>query len=91
MGTQKSKLINCFIKALEEKKKFVAVEIETKDSKEKEIIINPYKNINAKLNYYQNAYDDNLVLKSFNGIKINNFTSANSLGAIERKLISKEK
>lgn len=48
-----------------------------------EIIINQFENIKTKLAYYQKAYNDDLTLKTFNGIRIIGFAAGNSLPEIQ--------
>lgn len=48
----------------------VKVEISMAGNVSEEIIINQLENIKEKLNYYKNAYNSNLTLKTYNGIKI---------------------
>ena len=43
-------------------KQFLAVKIETEDNPGAEIIINPSDNINAKMAYYNKAYNDDMEL-----------------------------
>lgn len=80
-------LEECFNKAIENNYKYIAVKIKTRNSIGEEIIINPKWNFEAKLDYYKNAYDENLVLRSFDGIQIVGFTYSNSLKDIEKDLI----
>lgn len=70
MYTKKDELIKMFQDAIEYKRDFVAVAVETTGSEGIEVIINPRCNFYTKMKYYDNAYDDDLVLKSFNGIRI---------------------
>ena len=44
--------------------------IETLGSTHAELIVNPYSNYEKKADYYDKSYDDDLVLKAYNGIKI---------------------
>lgn len=39
-----------------------------------EMIINPYENLEKKLEYYKNTYDENLEHKNAKGIKIIGYT-----------------
>ena len=52
-----------------------------------EVIINSKGNFDKKLEYYQNAYNDDLTLKSFNGIKIIGFTYGDDFDSIEYDLM----
>ena len=45
-------------------KQFLAVKIETEGNPGPEIIVNPSENINAKMAYYDKAYNDDLELIS---------------------------
>lgn len=68
---KKEQLIEIFTQARQLDIEYVAVAIETMGrNKAIEIIINPSCNSEAKLEYYIKSYDDNLVLKTFNGISI---------------------
>lgn len=49
---------------------FFAVAVETKGSKELEIIVNPTSNLEKKIEYYDKAYNDDLVLNACSDIKI---------------------
>lgn len=76
-------LENCFKSAKDLKQKYVGVKISMRGFKKPEIIINEYDNFDEKLKYYKNAYNEDLVLKSFNGIKIVGFTYGNTFDEIE--------
>ena len=81
-------LEKCFDAAMKNSAKFIGVKIRTEGNKEDEIIINPNANFENKLAYYKNAYTDDLVLKSFNGISIIGFTYGNCFDDIEIDLLS---
>ncbi len=66
-------LEGCFIEAKEEEANFIGVKIKMAGFEEPEIIINPIENFDTKLAYYQKAYNDDLTLKTFSGIKIVDF------------------
>ncbi len=68
--TKKEKLIELFEDAIVCDNEFVAIAVETKGNDEYEIIINPRENLENKLEYYRNSYNDDLVLNTYNGIKI---------------------
>lgn len=56
-----------------------------------EIIINENANFDSKFAYYKKAYNENLTLKSFNGIKIVGFTYGDTFKQwIKRDKIKKE-
>lgn len=76
----------CFKKAIELNAKYIGVSIETRGSEGTEIIINPTCNFVAKLDYYKRAYDNDLVLKAYDGIRITGFTFGNSYSDIETDL-----
>lgn len=82
-----SHLINCFNGAKENNAKYVAVKIEMQGFEKPEIIINKKENFDTKLEYYKKAYNDDLTLKTFNGIKIIGFTFANCFEGIEKDLV----
>ena len=53
-----------------EHEKGLTVWIETPDLPEKELIVNPFNNLQVKLDYYNKAYDDNLHLKTNSDVLI---------------------
>lgn len=69
-------LIDTLFKAKEQEAKFFMVQIKTAGCSELETIINPIENVDAKINYYENAYDEDLKLKANKDIQIVNFTFA---------------
>ena len=79
-------LENCFAVAYAKDAKYIAVIIEMRGFEKPEIIINRYENFKTKLDYYKKAYREDLILKSYDGIKIINFLYGNSLKEIEEKL-----
>lgn len=68
----KEKLIQVCKEALK-KEVGIYVMIQAPDCEKEEIIINPSCNVEFKMNYYKNAYDDELKLKSFDKIRIVGF------------------
>lgn len=68
--TKKDGLMEMFDKAIEYEWDYVAVAIETRGSEGVEIIVNPNCNFESKKEYYDKAYDDDLRLKTFDGIQI---------------------
>lgn len=80
-------LEKCFRAAFDIRARYVGVKIEMEGFEEPEIIINQYENINSKLEYYKNAYNEDLTLKAFNGIKIIGFTYADYYEDIENDLV----
>lgn len=65
--------------------KYVAVEIQVEGNEGLEVIINPTENFSKKLDYYENAYTKDLVLKNAQGIRIVDACFANSYDEIEGK------
>ena len=60
-----------FLKELESDKiEYFSVGIETQGMEGVELIINPIVNIDQKINYYDKSYNDDLVLNSYDGIRI---------------------
>ena len=80
-------LEKCFNTAKELKQKYVGVKIEMEGFTKPEIIINESENFDSKLTYYKKAYNEDLTLKAFNGIRIMGFTFGNSFHSIEEDLI----
>lgn len=87
MGLTINHLINCFNGAKENGAKYVAVKIQMQGFEEPEVIINKRENFDTKLEYYKKAYNEDLTLKTFNGIKIVGFTFANCFEGIEKDLV----
>lgn len=65
-----NELESAFEDAKEGKFKFIAVKIHIDGLPEDEIIINPMKNFEIKLEYYKNNYDENCNHKFSKGISI---------------------
>lgn len=63
-------LVKCFNEAIEKDKKYVGVLIKMQGFEAPELIINGRANFKSKLAYYLKAYNEDLTLKTFNGIKI---------------------
>lgn len=66
----KRDLMDCIKRAIKYSCKFIVVTIETRGSEAPEYIINPTENFVAKMDYYDKAYNDDLTLKSYDGIRI---------------------
>jgi hypothetical protein len=79
-------LEKCFQEAINQERKYVAVKIEMQGFEKPEIIINRRENFQTKLAYYKKAYNENLTLKTFNGIKIVGFTYGDYFDDIESDL-----
>jgi len=75
-----------FYRAIELKQKFIAIRMNIGDLPLDEMIINPIENVDAKLNYYQKTFDENLYHKNVEGIRIAGFTYGNSYKDIEEIL-----
>ncbi len=71
-------LEKCFETAKENNRPFVGVAIAMQGFPKPEVIINPEANYDEKLDYYKKAYNDDLTLKTFNGIRIVGFACANN-------------
>jgi len=80
-------LERCFETAKEEGYSYVGVKIQMEEFQEPEVIINPNANFDKKLKYYKKAYNDDLTLKSFNGIKIIGFSFGDDYEEIENDLV----
>ena len=80
-------LEKCFYEASHQEKKYVGVLIQMQGFSEPEVIINKNENFDSKFAYYKKAYDENLTLRSFSGIKIIGFTHGDTFGDIEQDLI----
>jgi len=76
-------LENYFLKAKKHKWDYIGIKIQMDGFPEPEIIINPLANYDAKLEYYKKAYNDDLTLKAFSGIKIIDFSYGSSYEDIE--------
>ena len=72
-----------FEQEIELSKKYVVVVVQIELFPANEIIINTTENFEAKLNYYKNAYNDNLELNAFNGIKIVDYYHSDDFDSIE--------
>lgn len=77
----------CVESAKTSKAKYFAVLVSIENNPEPEITVNESDNFDTKLAYYREAYNNDLTLKSFNGIKIIGFTYANSFSEIEEDLM----
>lgn len=67
-------LITCFQLAIGCNSDYIAIVINTRGSESDEVIINHNSNFKSKLEYYIKSYNDDLILKTYDGIKITNFT-----------------
>jgi len=87
MNLTMSDLESCFNTANEQGYSYIGIEIQMEGFAKPEVIINPEENFDTKLAYYKKAYNDNLTLKSFNGIKIIGFTCGDNYDEIEDDLV----
>lgn len=83
-----NELEQCFTNAQKDNATYVAVKVQMQGFTDPEIIINTSNNFESKLEYYKKAYNEDLTLKAFNGIKIIDFDHANSLDELEYSLLS---
>jgi hypothetical protein len=75
-----------FYRAIELKQNFVGIRIRIGDLPLDEVLITPIENVDAKLKYYQETYDENLIHKNVGGIKIVGFSFGKSYSDIENDL-----
>lgn len=78
--TVKEKFLNDIKLLIENKEipkedKVLTVWIETPDMVARELIVNPFENLQAKHDYYDKAYDDNLNLKANPDIFISTYST----------------
>lgn len=83
----KETLIDCFEQAKKLNAVYIGVLVETRGSEKTEIIINPRENFESKLEYYKNAYNDDMVLKTYDGIRITKIDYGNSFNQLECSLL----
>ena len=77
--SKKQKLINAFNHAIDIKYKFIVLDLTVPNSDVYETIIVRNPNFKNKLEYYKNAYDDDLKLNACQDIKIMHLTATNEL------------
>ena len=65
---------------------YVAIRVEMDGFPKAEIIINPIENVDTKLAYYKNAYDENLNHKIAKGIRIRGFAFGKDMNEIQDEL-----
>lgn len=80
-------LERCFQGAIRVGAEFIGVKVEMQGFDSPEIIINPTQNFISKLEYYKKAYGEDLVLKTFNGIKIVGFVYSDTFEEIQECLL----
>lgn len=76
-------LEDCFRMAEGMEWNYVGVKIQMEGFEKPEVIINPKENFRTKLDYYKKAYNNDLVLKTFNGIRIIDYCYADSYEEIQ--------
>lgn len=82
-----NELEKCFYIASKRSIKYVGVKIQMQGFPKPEIIINENENFDSKFAYYKKAYNEDLTLKTFNGINIIGFTYGDTFADIEKDLI----
>jgi len=88
MGLNMNHLEEYFRIAMNKNMKYIGVKIEMYGFPKAEIIINENANFQSKLEYYKKSYNDDLTLKTFNGIKIVGITYGNTFEEIEEGLLN---
>ena len=83
----KQDLINILTEAHEVGAKYIAIKVDMTAFDYTEIIVNYKGNISAKPDYYKRAYNDDLTLCSFDGIRITGATYGTSYEKIESDLL----
>lgn len=87
MNLTMSQLESCFNAAKSLNYRYVAVKIDIQGYAKPEIIINSIENYDVKLEYYKQAYDNNLILKNNNSIRIVGFAMGDTFENLEDELI----
>lgn len=90
MGLTLNVLQNCFNAATEGGANFVAVVVTLPGTPGEEVIINGRENFGSKLEYYKNAYNEDLTHKHAAGVKIVGFTYGDSFEDIYKDLYGGE-
>lgn len=88
--TKKEKFLDYLDSAVSQEWDYFSVTIKTEGSNDNEVIINPMSNYETKRAYYDKAYDDNLVLKSFSGIKIVGYDAFYEEYTFNKEILSEE-
>jgi len=86
MNKTMNDLEKCFEVAKACMQSYVGVMISVPNCPEPEVTVNPYKNIDSKLAYYQRAYNEDLTFKMLPTIKIVAFVSGDTYKEIEQNL-----
>lgn len=79
-------LVRIINEAIQSKVKYFGIRVENDVVDEYEIIINKCENLDHKIAYYINAYNDKLELKKYSEIKIVDACYADDFMEIERLL-----
>lgn len=79
-------LEDCCAKALETGSDNIAIYIENDDIPDLEVIINPYNNIEKKLEYFKKVYDEDLNHRHSEGIRIVGCTYGKTFAEIEENM-----
>lgn len=80
-------LTNCFYTASVYSMKYVVIGVKIPNCPKPEIIIIAKENFDTKLNYYKNAYNEDLTLKTCDDIKIIGFSYGNNFKDLEDNII----
>lgn len=89
MNLTMTQLENCFSTAKNLNYRYVAIQIDILGYDRPETLISPIQNFNRTLQYFKEAYDDNLILKESEGnIRIVNFVMADTYETIEDELFN---
>lgn len=87
---KKYQLIDTFNFALEFRKKYIGVVIEKREIEETEIVISSYPNIAQNMAYYMSAYNNEMELKSYDGVRIIRVAAADTMEKIIELLEDKK-
>ena len=83
-------LENCFNGAIKNNANYLGVKVQLEDRSYSEVIINERRNFDFKWDYYTKAYNEDLIHKHNEKIKIIGFTYGNTFEDIERDLCKGE-
>lgn len=88
--TKKEKFMHYLDEVEKEGYEYFSVTIKTEGSQGNEVIINPICNYETKRAYYDKAYDEDLVLKSFSGIKIVGYDAFDNNCILDETMFSED-
>jgi hypothetical protein len=77
----------CFKEAIKMDANYIGVLIQMQGFETPEIIINETPNFKSKLEYYEKAYNEDLTLKTFSGIKIIGVALGDTFAQVEEGLL----